>query len=420
MPTRRPADIGAGGPSRLRRRGFCSAWLESSLGLLFFVTAALIFARPCPASQLLASSAGAPDTALSGSTVAEPRTPSAAMFSNPAGLSLFEETTFDSSAAFSFADTRVNASAPSTYDETNSVFVISPGMGLVVPGKGSWSYGFALYGSVGNEFDFDADPAAGVENRFFSEAGIMTFGAGLAYRFNDRLSVGAAITPLFGLSRMRYTLGGLRFKYKLKGPGVQGMLGLRWEPRDGLAVGLGVRTPGRVWMDGSMPFGGGRQDIDLELEMPAQVFAGVSKRLGERVIASLAVRWTDSSSFGDSMIEFEETEFADSPFVPRAKDEWLVSASLEYVWTDFLTLRLGAGHSNAIVGEKGVSPLVYDAEDTRVAVGFSLNFDRWSLDFMGGHAFRGSRNISADEALILPGRYSISGQIAMIGFTWRH
>ena len=81
---------------------------------------------------------------------------------------------------------------------------------------------------------------------------------------------------------------------------------------------------------------------------------------------------------------------------------------------------MGVGHANAIVGEKGVSPLVYDTEDTRVGVGFSLDFDCWSLDFMGGHAFHGSRKIAADEALILPGRYTVSGQIVMIGFIWRH
>ncbi len=425
MPRRRPADIGARSPSRFLRgdfcsANFCSARLESSLGLLLFVTAALIFPQTCLASGLLAPSAGAPDTALFGSTVAEPKTPSGAMFSNPAGLTLFEETTADFSTAYSLGKSRVNASTPPDYDERNSFSVWAPGIGLAVPTESSFHYGFALYGAVGNKFEFDADPAAGVENRFFSEAGIMTFGAGLAYRFNDRLSVGAAVTPLFGLSRMRYTLGGVRFKYKLTGPGIQGMLGLRWEPRDGLAVGLGVRTPGRVWMDGSMPFEGGRQDIDLELKMPTQVFAGVTKHLGERVIASLGVRWSDTSCFGDSMIEFEETEFADSPFVPRAKDEWLVSAGVEYLWNDILTLRLGAGHANAIVGEKGVSPLLYDTEDTRVAVGFGLNFDRWSLDFMVGHAFRGSRKISDDEALVFPGRYSGGGEIAMVGVSWRH
>jgi len=387
---------------------------------VLFVIAAWLCAWPCAASQLLVSSAGVPDTTLSGSTVAEPRTPSAAMFSNPAGLALFDETTVDSSAAFSFADTRVDVASPSTYDETNSVFVLSPGIGLAIPRKDSWRFGFALYGSVGNKFDFGADASEGVPDDFFSEAGVFTLGAGVAYRFGDRLSVGAAITPLFGLSHMRYTLGGLRFKYRLNGPGIQGMLGLRWEPRPGLAVGLGVRTPGKVWMDGSMPLGGGDQDVDLELEMPAQVFAGVSKHWGERLITSLAVRWTDSSSFGDSMIEFEVTEAADSPFVPRAKDEWLVSLGMEYIWSELLTLRLGVGHANAIVGDKGVSPLLFDSQDTRVGVGFSLNLDPWSLDFMAGHAFRGTRNIAADEALILPGRYSIEGQIVMIGLTWRH
>ncbi len=385
-----------------------------------FVIAVWFCASPCIASQLLVSSAGVPDTALSGSTVAEPRTPSAAMFSNPAGLALFDKTTVDGSAAFSFADTRVDVSSPSTYDETNSVFVLSPGIGLALPRKDSWRFGCALYGSVGNKFDFGADASEGVPNDFFSEAGVLTFGAGVAYRFSDRLSLGAAITPLFGLSHMRYTLGGLRFKYRLNGPGIQGMLGLRWEPRPGLAVGLGVRTPGKVWMDGSMPLGGGDQDVDLELEMPAQVFAGVSKHFGERITASLAVRWTDSSSFGDSMIEFEVTEAAGAPFVPRAKDEWLVSLGVEYIWSELLTLRLGVGHANAIVGDKGVSPLVFDTQDTRVGVGFSLNLDPWSLDFMAGHAFRGSRKIGADEALILPGRYSIEGQIVMIGLTWRH
>jgi len=372
------------------------------------------------ASQLLVPSAGVPDITLAGSTVAEPRTPSAAMFSNPAGLGLFDRVTVDTSIGVGFGKGRVDAPAPSTYDETQSITVLSPGIGLVLPKGDSWHLGFALYGSVGNTFDFDADPTAGVENRFYSEAGVFTFGAGLAYQVNDRLSIGAAITPLFGQSRMRYNLGETRFKYKLSGPGVQGMLGLRWEPCDGFAVGLGVRTPGKVWMDGRMRLGEGHQDVDLELRMPTQVFAGVSKDFGDRVKASLAVRWTDSSSFGDSMIEFEVTEAADAPFVPRAKDEWLVSAGVEYAWNEVLTLRISAGHANAIVGEKGVSPLVFDTDDTRVGAGFSLNFEHWSVDFMAGHAFRGSRKIAADEALILPGRYSVRGQIAMIGVTWRH
>jgi len=400
-------------------RALASAGLGAILGFLLGVTT-LIAASPCAASQLLVPSAGTADTALSGATVAEPRTATGAMFSNPAALTLFDEITVNASTAVSFADARVNAPAPSPYDETNSVLVLAPGLGVALPGKGSWHYGFALYGSVGEKFDYDADPAAGVENPFFSEAGIFTFAAGVAYRVNNRLSLGAAVTPLFGLSHMRYTLGGVPFHYRINGPGIQGMLGLRFEPCEGLALGLGVRTPGRVWMDGDMKLGEDRQDVDLELEMPAQVFVGVTKHLGERVTVSLAGRWTDASSLGDSIIEFEVTDAADAPFVPAAKDEWLVSGGVEYACNDLLTLRLGFLHANAIVGDKGASPLVFDTRDTRLSAGFSLNFDSWSIDFMAGHGFRDSREIEADEALILPGRYSVEGQVAMLGITWRH
>jgi len=385
---------------------------------LFLVVAAMLIARPCIASGLLVWSPSASDTALSGSTVAEPNTPTHAIFSNPASLVLFGETTADFSTAYAVGESRVEASMPPGYDERNSFPVWAPAIGLAVPTEGSFHYGFALYGSVGNNFAFDADPVAGVENRFFSEAGIFTGGVGMAYRISERLSVGAAITPLYGVSRMRFNLGPVRFKYKLTGPGIQGILGLRWEPCDGLALGLGVRSPGKVWMDGRMRLGDGHQDVDLELRMPTQIFAGVTKHFGDRVIASLAVRWSDTSSFGDSMIDFELTDAADSPFVPRAKDEWLFSAGLEYHLNDLLTLRLGAGHANSIVGDKGVSPLLFDTSDTRVALGFGLNFDHWSIDLMVGHAFKNHRKIGADEALIFPGRYSGGGKLAMIGISW--
>ena len=184
-----------------RRRDAAAAQREEQCMIrrTLFIIAAWCFASPCTASQLLVSSTSARDTALSGSTVAEPRTPSAAMFSNPAGLVLFDETTVEGTTAFAFANPRVDVSAPSTYDETSSVFVLSPAMGVALPSKGSWHFGFALYGSVGNKFDFGADPSEGVPDDFFSEAGVFTFGAGVAYRFGDRLSLGAAITPLFGL-----------------------------------------------------------------------------------------------------------------------------------------------------------------------------------------------------------------------------
>jgi len=411
--------VGATAPLHAPRSSLGAYPAGRVLTLFFSVLAGLAFVRPCLASQLLTVGASAADVALSGATVGEPKTPAGAMFSNPAGLVLFDETTADFSAGISFAKTGVDASAPPAYEDENSFLVLSPGFGVAVPRKGRWHYGLAAYGSVGTKFDFEADPAAGVDHSFLSEAGIFTLAPGLAYRISDRLSVGGAINPLFGLLKMRFTQQDIPFKYKLTGPGIQGMFGLRWEPRDGLALGVGVRTPGRVWMDGTMPVGGSQQDVDLELEMPAQIFSGITTRMGERATVSVAFRWTDSSSFGDSPIEFELMPDVSLPFVPAAEDEYAVSVGVEYAWSELLDLRLSGVHSNAIVGTEGISPLIFDTEDYRLGAGFGLNFDHWSLDFMAGHAFEGTRDVAANEAAVLPGTYSVEGHILMIAATWR-
>lgn len=394
-------------------------WGVDTAGVFLVVAAFLLLARNSSASQLLAVAASAADTSLSGATVAEPKTPSGAMFANPAALTLFDDLTVDGSFALSPARTEVDASVPPDYDEENSFLILAPGFGFAAQARGPLRFGLGAYGTVGNKFDFDADPAAGVNEGFFSEAGILTFVGAVAYPLSDRLSIGAAVTPLYGRLKMRFALGGLPFKYTLTGFGIQSMFGLRWVPWDGLAIGVGARTPGRVWMDGSTRFGSGRQDVDLELEMPAQIFVGVTKHLGERVRLSVAARWSDTTSFGNSFIEFELTPQVSLPFVPGADDEWLVNGGVEYELSRLVTLRLGVSHANAIVGKKGVSPLLFDADDWRVGAGLGLNLASVTLDLMIGHGFEASRKVDRDEAAVLPGRYTVGGDIVIIGLTWR-
>ena len=90
--------------------------ITSGLRGLFLVVAAMLIAPPCIGSGLLVWGPSASDTALSGATVAEPKTPAHAMFSNPAGLALFDETTADFSTAYAVGTSRVEASMPPDYD----------------------------------------------------------------------------------------------------------------------------------------------------------------------------------------------------------------------------------------------------------------------------------------------------------------
>jgi hypothetical protein len=42
-----------------------------------------------------------------------------------------------------------------------------------------------------------------------------------------------------------------------------------------------------------------------------------------------------------------------------------------------------------------------------------------AVERMAGHAFEASRRVAAREAAVFPGRYSLDGQVVMLGVTWR-
>ncbi|MFI5393966.1 MAG: OmpP1/FadL family transporter [Candidatus Binatia bacterium] len=382
------------------------------------VSAALV-PTTASASPLLAPAVGAADLAMMGTRVADPPTPSAALFENPAGLTRFDTTTISSSLGIGYGWARVEASEPAGYKGTNTPLMQVPDAGLSIPYRDRWRFALGAYGSTGSKFDFDADPARGV-GHFFSETIVATFPLGVAYRIGDHLSIGAEVEPLFGQLRTRFTLSDLDFHYKINGPGVQGMAGVTLRPTEQWALGLSVRTPGMIWMRGSMPVQGvGRQDVDLNLEMPTQVFLGATWHCTRRLTLSGSVRFTNSSTLGSSIVKYELTPQANNGFLPHAQDEWKFALAAEYALPEQLMLRFALAQASHIVGSRGVSPLVFDGDDTKIAVGLGRDFGRWVLDATAGYNLPAERHIARETALVLPGTYRMEGVIFMLGVTQR-
>ena len=393
--------------------------------LRFVVTAVCLAAyaaltpAPARASALLAPAVGAADSATMGTRIADPQTPSAALFENPAGLTGFDTFTHGGGLGIGYGWARIEASAPAGYNEASNVSSLVPDFGLSIPYRERWRFALGLYGTTGSKFDFDGAPALGVPS-FFSETSVVAVPLGVAYRLNDQVSIGVEVQPMFGQLRTHFPAGGLDFRYKINGPGVQGMLGVNFRLTEQWAFGLSVRTPGMIWMGGSMPVPGvARQRVHVDLEMPTQIFLGATWHCLQRVTLSGSVRFTDSSSLGDSTIEYELTPQANSGFLPYAKDEWKFALAAEYALQEELLLRLGAGWASHIVGSRGVSPLVFDGDDAKISIGVGRHFGRWMVDLMAGYALPAERHISPNAALVLPGAYSMQGAIFMLGLTYR-
>ena len=417
-------DLVTAGGGRARTAGVgLSGLVVASVCL---AASALLGPAPAAASCLLVPAVGAADSGTAGTRVADPHTPSAALFENPAGLTAFDTFTTGGGLGLGYGRGRIKASMPAGYDDTTTMWPLIPDFGLSIPYRDRWRFAIGSFGSTGSRFDFGPDPAAGIPS-FFSETIVMAVPLGVAYRLTDQLSVGAEVQPLFGQLRTHFPSGPLEFlynikefRYKINGPGIQGMVGVAVRPNEQWAFGLGVRTPGMVWLTGSMPVpGAGRQGVHSDLEMPTQVFLGATWRGVPRLALSGAVRFTNSSTLG-SKIEYDLTPKANIGFVPDAHDEWKFSLGAEYaIWKQTM-LRLGATWASHIVGSKGENPLVADVDDTKVVVGVGQRLGHWVLDLAVGYTLYAERHISPASALVIPGAYSMEGGVVIVGLTYRY
>ncbi|MFN2378404.1 MAG: OmpP1/FadL family transporter [Candidatus Binatia bacterium] len=372
------------------------------------------------ATQLIAPAIGIPDAALNGATVATPQTPTAAAFSNPAGITNLAAGAVSTGIGIPVGHSRVHATTPPGYDTTSDFVAYAPEGGSVFEHESGLRWGFALYGALGSSFDSDAEPSVGVTSDFYSATAVSNAALMVAYPVTDRLSVGVALALMYGQAHLRYTQQ-TQFAYTVRGPGTQAMFGLRYRLTDRVALGLGFRTPGMVWADGDerLP-SGDKQDVELNLDMPAQIFVGVNADVTDRLHLGLSGRWTDASTFSDSNFRFDQTPEADIPFIQSASDEWRLAAGASYAVLEPLKVSFGVSYADKIVPDSWVSPLLIDSNEWKFSTGLAWQlpgeWSDWILDIAIGYSPNGVRNISDSEAAILPGRYNIGGEIYMIGF----
>lgn len=77
--------------------------------------------------------------------------------------------------------------------------------------------------------------------------------------------------------------------------------------------------------------------------------------------------------------------------------------------------RARATAGDAIVPDTYVSPLLVDSDEWKITGGFSWLVRGWFLDLTVGHSPTGARTVSNSEAVVFPGRYTIGGQVYMLG-----
>jgi long-subunit fatty acid transport protein len=392
-----------------RRRAAALAGVVAVVGSL---------AGSADATTLISPAGGARDAALAGSTVAAPSDLMSAFFQNPAGLTLMDETQATFGLGFFLISNEVRTSFG--YRGDSDIVAMGPSGGIAMA-RGRWRFGIGIFGSVGSKFDFPADPAHGVARNFYTELAAVTIAPTVAYELTPELSVGVQINPLLGSLKNRVFVPAAdqHLQWRVQGPGIQGALGLLYRPDRRWSFAVTYKTPGRIFMDGTVGVAGKREDLSFTFHVPQEVIFGAAWRPMSRLLITTFGRWHDTSAFEKSIFEFSHTPALDFPFAIESRDAWRTGVGIEVQAHPRLAIRAGAAYNTAALSSRSVTPVVYDNSGIITGGGLGIELGRWIVDLTAGIGFFDDRKIEQSEARIFGGRYTSAGPVTYAQVTRR-
>jgi long-subunit fatty acid transport protein len=362
------------------------------------------------ASAIVAPDIAVTDGGMAGNVVADPDDSARMLFHNPAGVTAIRGTEASYGLFFlPFQARYINRD--NGFDEKSAELAVSPTVFGGTDRFAPWYVAFGLYGSVGSSFNFPGEPAAGFPNRFLGESTIVQLGILTGREVVPGLRFGVQIAPTFGRIRVRSPspLGPVRFD--VDGFGVGGAAGLLYDLGPTTSVGVGYRSPARVFLSGDADVGEVDDDLEITFHVPQSVEFGVAQRLGERVTVALQGRWTDYPDFEDGVFEYERTRELNAPFIRAAKARFRYGAGVEVDVTDAVVFRSGVSYESWMMEEESLSPLLYDNTDLIFGFGLGGTIGRWTIDGALGSAWITDRVVTADENAVFPGRYQLGAPI---------
>lgn len=357
------------------------------------------------AASIVVTSPGVSDALVQGNAVAAPTDGPRILYHNPAGVTLVRGTELDYS-AYVFALSGRYRNEDSGYDEKTSEFGGAPLLWLGTDRLDPWFVGFGVFGSVGSSFNFAAEPAAGVANRFLGESAVFQLGLVGGREIAPGLRLGVELAPSFGRVRSRYPSPFGPVSFDLYGAGIGGAVGILYDVTDRLTVGVGYRSPGRLFLEGDADVGDADDDVQFVFHVPQQSEFGFAWRIAESVTALASARWTDYPDFEDAEIDFRDRNELDAPFIANARTTFRYGAGVEWTVIPELDLLAGISHEEWMMEPESLSPVLYDTADWYYGGGFRARFgERWTVMGVLSLAFTDDRVVTADENPLFPGRY---------------
>lgn len=423
--------------------------LFSSVALAGLVVAS--FESTSFANGTLRDGAGARAMSLGGASVAQPDEPLEALHSNPAGLGLISGGAFQLGVAGGVAQGEFSNSA-NTNSAMREKLGIAPefavayrlesvpvtlGLAFIPDAVASTDWKF-----VDAPGGLDGNTSYGLQ-RHHAEIINLRTALGAAWKVSDTLSIGVALGVEYDRNTLvaPYTfqshpvLTGFKTLLDLEteGWGVNGTIGVVWQPCEKIHIGLSYRTATDLETDGDANGNAGVQlqnigagafqtdfhyDAEVSTKLPQTVSLGVAYDVSDRwrVISQVDwINWSDSFDTLDIQLAngnnadingfLGTDQIADSAPL-NWRDRLVYRAGVEFAASESIALRAGYAYGANPIRNEYLTPMSAAILEHTVTGGAEWRCGRWTIGAAYQYSFPSEANVGTSA--LASGEYSNS------------
>jgi long-chain fatty acid transport protein len=399
-------------------------------------------AQPASAGGVLLYEFGTAEVGLAAAGYAARAQDASTAFTNPAGMTRLEGTQALAGGQlmwFSNSFSVGSGTSPGLGSEGGGSAL---GWGGFVPGAGAfvtrnvapdlWA-GFAVAGNFGSIIDYDDNWVGRYRVQQATLLGLQ-FVPSIAYRVNDKLSIGAGLNAVYGIFDQKVAINNAvpaaadgRLELDDKSWGFGGNVGMLYEVSPSTRVGLTWTS--QVDLDFKAPaqFSGlgpvlstllasrGLLDsrVSIGTKIPQQVMASIASRVDDRWSLLGNVGWQQWSKFGQVEVGIDNTSnpVALTTSLPF-KDTWHVAVGAQYRLSDPWTLNMGIAYDSGFQEGDTVSPLLPVNAAWRFGVGGEQQVSKTLKWGLAGELIYGGTldvNLASQLPPALGGRGNLAG-----------
>jgi len=402
----------------------------------------LLGGGPASAGGLLLYEFGTAEAGLAAAGYAARAQDASTAFTNPAGMTRLEGTQVQAGGQLMWLNTSFSIGGGTSPALGGNDGGRSLGSNGFVPGAGAFvshsltrdlKVGFSIAGNFGSMLDYDDDWVGRYRVQQATILGVQ-FVPSIAWRVNDRLSVGAGVNAVYGIFDQKVAINNVlpsaadgQLELNDKTWGFGGNLGLLYQATPSTRIGLTWTS--QVDLDFASParfsgLGPGLSTllasrgllgapVSLGVKIPQQVMASACSQIDERWTVLANVGWQQWSKFGEVEIGIDNTlnPTGLTTAIPF-KDTWHVALGAQYRVSEPWTLSFGVAYDSGFQERGNVSPLLPVNAAWRFGVGGERQVSKalkWGI--AGELLYGGTLDVDKGSALppILGGRGALVG-----------